>query len=269
MIEVQEILVHWHAGRRIGELCSSLGVDPKTVRKYIAPAVAAGITPGGPAISSMEWTKLVESWFPELSDSTSRQTTWPEIEPHRPLIAGWIDNVHISTIHQRLRDDHGLVASESSLRRFITANFAEEVARAAITVLRDTPAPGAEAQVDYGLLGRWLDPASGRMRRVWGFIMVLACSRLMYLRPVLKMDEWSWTESHVLGFEYFGGVTARVVPDNLKTGVVRPDLYDPLINKSFGELAEHYACLIDPARVFKPRDNHEGSVIPRTRGAVT
>ena len=254
MIEVQEILVHWHAGRRIGELCSSLGVDPKTVRKYIAPAVAAGITPGGPAISSMEWTKLVESWFPELSDSTSRQTTWPEIEPHRPLIARWIDNVHISTIHQRLRDDHGLVASESSLRRFITANCAEEVARAAITVLRDTPAPGAEAQVDYGLLGRWLDPASGRMRRVWGFIMVLACSRLMYLRPVLKMDEWSWTESHVLGFEYFGGVTARMVPDNLKTGVVRPDLYDPLINKSFGELAEHYACLIDPARVFKPRD---------------
>jgi len=43
-----------------------------------------------------------------------------------------------------------------------------------------------------------------------------------------------------------------VVPDNLKTGVVRPDLYDPLINKSFGELAEHYGCLIDPARVFKP-----------------
>ena len=87
MIEVQEILVHWYAGRRIGELCSSLGVDPKTVRKYTAPAIAAGIVPGGPPITTLEWTALVEGWFPELSDSSSRQSTWPEIEPHRAQIA--------------------------------------------------------------------------------------------------------------------------------------------------------------------------------------
>ena len=254
MIEVREILVHWHAGRRIGELCSSLGVDPKTVRKYTAPAIAAGLAPGGPPISASGWSELIEGWFPELSDATARQMTWPEIEPHREWIATWLGAVHISTIHQRLRDDHGLTVSQSSLRRFIVANFAEEAARAAVRVLRDTPPPGQEAQVDYGLLGRWLDPGSGKMRRVWGFIMVLACSRLMFLRPVLKMDEYSWTESHVLAFEFFGGVVARVVPDNLKTGVVRPDLYDPLINKSFGELAAHYGCLIDPARAFKPRD---------------
>jgi transposase len=86
------------------------------------------------------------------------------------------------------------------------------------------------------------------MRRVWGFIMVLACSRLMFVRPVLKMDERSWVESHVLAFEFFGGVVLRVVPDNLKTGVIKADLYDPLINRSFGEMAAHYGCLIDPAR---------------------
>jgi hypothetical protein len=254
VIEIQELLVHWHSGRRIGELCSSLGVDPKTVRKYIAPAIAAGITPGGPSLSSSEWSTLVEGWFPALRDPSSRQTTWPEIEPHKALIGRWLGDVHVTTIHQRLRDDHGLVASESSLRRFIAANFAEEAARAAVRVLRETPAPGAEAQVDYGLLGRWLDPVSGRRRRIWGFISVLACSRLMFVQPVWKMDEFSWTESHVRAFEYFGGVTARVVPDNLKTGVVHPDLYDPLVNKSFGELAEHYGVLIDPARVVKPRD---------------
>ena len=95
-------------------------------------------------------------------------------------------------------------------------------------VLRDTPPAGEEAQVDYGLLGRWFDPGDRRLRRVWGFIMVLAFSRMMFLRPVLKMDEASWVESHVLAFEFFGGVVARVVPDNLKTGVIKPDLYDPL-----------------------------------------
>lgn len=254
MRDVVEVLVHWHAGRRIGEVCSSLGADPKTVRKYIAPAIGAGLVPGGPALSVEQWSVLVAKWFPELVDRSRRQSTWPEIEAHRERIKGWLGVVTVSTIHQRLRDDLGLSASESSLRRFIWANFGEEAARAAVRVLRDTPPPGDEAQVDYGLLGRWFDPVAERMRRVWGFMLVLTCSRLMFLRPVLTMDESSWVEAHVLGFEFFGGSVRRIVPDNLKTGVIRPDLYDPLINKAFGEFAAHYGCLVDPARVLKPRD---------------
>jgi hypothetical protein len=77
--------------------------------------------------------------------------------------------VTVSTIHQRLRDNMGLSASESSLRRWIGANLAEEATRNAVVVLRDTPPAGAEAQVDYGLLGRWFDPATQRWRRVWGY----------------------------------------------------------------------------------------------------
>jgi hypothetical protein len=254
VIDVVELLQHWHAGRRTGELCSSLGMDPKTVRKYTEPAVAAGIVPGGPPLTAQQWAALVEDWFPKLADRSKSQTTWPEIEGHHERIEGWLGQVTVATIHQRLRDDHGLGASESSLRRYIWANFEEEVARSAVRVLRDTPPPGDEAQVDYGLLGRWLDPATGRVRRVWGFIMVLAYSRLLFLRPVLRMDEQSWVESHVLAFGFYGGSVKRVVPDNLKTGVIRPDLYDPLINRSFGELAAHYGTLVDPARQGKARD---------------
>jgi hypothetical protein len=204
VIDVVEVLVHWHAGRRIGELASSLGIDPKTVRKYTAPAIAAGISPGGPSLSKDAWSALVEEWFPELVDKSLRQTSWPEIEPHKEQIAALLGTVKISTIHQRLRDDKGLSASESSLRRFIAANFAEEVARSAVRVLRDTPPPGAEPQVDYGLLGTWTDPASGRRRRIWGFLMVLSFSRLLFLRPVIKMDEAAWTECHALAFSFFG-----------------------------------------------------------------
>ncbi len=129
MIDVVELLVHWHAGRRIGEVCSSLGVDSKTVRKYVAPAVAAGLVPGGPPLSAGQWTELVTGWFPELVERARRQRSWPEIEQHRERIKGWIGVVTVSTIHQRLRDDRGLGVSESSLRRFIWANFDEEVAR--------------------------------------------------------------------------------------------------------------------------------------------
>jgi len=58
-IDVAEILVHWHAGRSLSEMSQSLGVDRKTLRKYVVPAVAAGISPGGPARSEQEWTELV------------------------------------------------------------------------------------------------------------------------------------------------------------------------------------------------------------------
>ena len=89
---------------------------------------------------------------------------------------------------------------------------------------------------------------------VWAFVMVLCCSRHLFVRPVIRLDQHAWTECHVKAFEFFGGVPARLVPDNLKTGVDRPDLYDPKINRAYAELAAHYGCLIDPARSRKPRD---------------
>lgn len=219
MIDVVEILVHWHAGRRVGEMHSSLGVDPKTIRKYTAPAIAEGIVPGGEPLSEAEWAQKVAGWFPGLVDRSMRQKTWPEIEPHREMIKGWLGQVTVGTIHQRLRDDHGLGASESSLRRFIWGNFDEDTARAAVRVLRDTPPAGEEAQVDYGLLGRWYDPVSERARRVWGFIIVLVYSRLMFMRPVLTMDQRSWVEAHVAALEFFGGVPARIVPENVPRNI--------------------------------------------------
>jgi hypothetical protein len=112
------------------------------------------------------------------------QSTGSQIEGHREQIKTWlVHGVTVSTIHQRLRDNLGLSASESSLRRWISANLAEEATRNAVVVLRDTPPAGEEAQVDYGLLGRWFDPATRRWRRVWGFIIVLAFSRLMFFAP--------------------------------------------------------------------------------------
>ena len=256
MIDVTEILVHWHAGRSLNEMSQSLGVDRKTIRKYVAPAVAAGIVPGGPAKSEAEWAGLAREWFPELADTRLRQVTWPAIAEHHDYILAQVKaGVRMSTIWQRLRDEHGLAASVASLRRYVAANIPEEARRSQVTVWSPRQAEaGEQAQIDYGMLGRWLDPASGKLRTVWAFVMVLACSRHMFVRPVLKMDQRAWTECHVEAFAFFGGVPARLVPDNLKTGVDKPDLYDPKVNRSYAELAAHYGCLVDPARALKPRD---------------
>jgi transposase len=256
VIDVAEILVHWHAGRSLTEMAQSLGVDRKTLRKYVAPAVAAGIAPGGPAKSEDEWHELVREWFPELADTRLRQVTWPAIAEHHDYITEQLKaRVRMSTIHQRLRDERGLAASVASFRRYVNANVPEEIRRSQVTVWNPHPAEaGEQAQIDYGQLGRWLDPVSGRLRTVWAFVMVLAYSRHMFVRPVLTMDQRAWTECNTAAFEFFGGVPARLVPDNLKTGVDKPDLYDPKINRSYAELAAHYGCLIDPARALTPRD---------------
>src|SRR6476659_5625085 len=63
MIDIVEILIHWYAGRSQNELATSLGVDRKTLRKYTAPAVAAGLVPGGPPMAEQDWRRLATGWF--------------------------------------------------------------------------------------------------------------------------------------------------------------------------------------------------------------
>lgn len=271
MVDITEILVHWHAGRSKSEIAASLGVDRKTISNYVAPAIAAGIRPGGPPISEARWARLVAEWFPELSDTRLRQVTWLAIAAHHEFITGQLRaGVTMATIHQRLVDEHGLAVSVASLRRYVAANLPEEVRRSQVTVLAPHAArPGQAAQLDYGKLGMWTDPATGRRHAVWAFAMGLCCSRHMFVRPVIKLDQRSWTESHVAAFEFFGGVPARLVPDNLKTGVDKPDRYDPKLNRSYAELAAHYGFLVDPARARKPKDKPRiERPMPYIRGLV-
>jgi transposase len=97
--------------------------------------------------------------------------------------------------------------------------MSEEDRRGQVVVLRDEVAPGEEAQVDYGRLGMWLDPASGRRRTVWAFVMVLCCSRHLFVWPTLSMDQRAWTEAHVAAFTFFNGVVRRVVPENVPRNI--------------------------------------------------
>ncbi|MEU4245747.1 IS21 family transposase [Actinoplanes sp. NPDC026619] len=233
-----------------------MGVDRKTIRRYVEAAIAAGFVPGGaPPMSQEDWAPLVKQWFPHLTDTRLRQVTWPDFAKHHDYIVEMLRaGVTKATIHQRLRDEHGVAGSLASFKRYVTANLAEDAVRDKVTVLRADPDPGLEGQIDYGLLGSWMDPRTGRSQRIWAFVMVLSHSRHMFVRPVISMDQASWTASHVEGFAFFGGCPARLIPDNLKTGVNKPDLYDPQLNRAYAELAAHYGVLVDPARARKPKD---------------
>lgn len=73
MLGLVELFTHWHAGRSQVQLSDSLKIDRKTIRKYLAPAIAAGIEPGGPRLTAQAWAELIDGWFPELNDPGLRR----------------------------------------------------------------------------------------------------------------------------------------------------------------------------------------------------
>ena len=86
------------------------------------------------------------------------------------------------------------------------------------------------------------------------FVAVLGASNYTYVEPVVREDLPTWIGCHVRAFGYFGGVPEIVVPDNLKSGVKRPDHYDPELNPTYADLARHYGVAVIPARPYRPRD---------------
>ena len=87
VVDLMELFVHWEAGRSQVQIGESLDLDRKTVRKYLAPALAEGLLPGGPPAGELVWAQRIARWFPGLSDARLRQVTWPAIEAHRDYIA--------------------------------------------------------------------------------------------------------------------------------------------------------------------------------------
>jgi hypothetical protein len=265
--DIDEILAHWHQTGSIQSTATSLGVHRGTVRKYIQLARDRGYLPGGPP-PAQGWAAFVRETVPQLVGRTNPSEAMRRIALFHQAIEEGLTQTNTATVWQRLRDEQGLKTSLTSFYRYIHLHFPQGPKGQGITVRREEPAPGSVAEVDYGLLGMWPDPATGRLRRLYAFIMVLGHSRHMFVLVTPHLDQKSWVKAHVLAFAFFGGVPARVVLDNLKTGVLKADIYDPQFNRGYAELAKYYGFLIDPARARKPKDKPQVErMVPYTRAS--
>lgn len=118
---------------------------------------------------------------------------------------------------------------------------------------------GEQMQVDYaGVKIAISDPQSGEIQKASVFVAILPASNYIYAEAQASENQSNWINGHVRALEYFGGVVKIVVPDNLKTGVTKPNYYEPDINPAYQELAEYYQFAVLPARVRKPRDKGAG-----------
>jgi transposase len=122
-------------------------------------------------------------------------------------------------------------------------------------VMRQEHRAGEKAFVDYsGVKLRIADRATGELREVELFVMVLGASNFTYAEATSTQTLPDFLGSHVRGFNYFGCAPAVVVPDQLRSAVSGPGRHDPDINTSYAELAKHYGIAVIPARPKKPRD---------------
>ncbi|MDH3597660.1 MAG: IS21 family transposase [Rhodospirillales bacterium] len=121
--------------------------------------------------------------------------------------------------------------------------------------MRQAHLAGEKMFVDYaGATAEVIDPLTGEIHQAQVFVAALGASSYSYAEATWTQSLPDWIASHCRAFAFFGGVPAQVVPDNLKSGVVKACLYDPEINRTFADMASHYATAIVPARPRKPRD---------------
>ena len=121
--------------------------------------------------------------------------------------------------------------------------------------MRQRHVAGEQMFVDYA--GTTLDvacPKTGEMMAVQLFVATLGASNYTYVEASWTQSLPDWTASHVRALEFFGGVPAQIVPDNLKSGVIKACLYEPEINRTYADLATHYDTAILPTRPRKPKD---------------
>jgi len=250
MLDIREILRRVRLGESDRAIVKALGVSRKTVRKYREWAEQAGL-PAGELPPTEQLSALLQTSLPEASPPQAPSS----VEPYRALVVRWREQgLECQAIWQRLRRDHDFKGGYGAVWRFVSRL---EGATPKVTV-RIEVQPGDEGQVDFGYVGLLLDPTTGRQRKAWAFVMTLSWSRHLYVEFVFDQTVETWLRLHQHAFAFFGAVPRRIVLDNLKAAIVKACFEDPVVQRSYQELAEHYGFLLAPCRVRTPE--HKGKV---------
>jgi transposase len=254
------------------EIHRKTGVDRKTIRR-IASGLAGGAN-SPTATGAEEVAGQIPPPRPPDGDASKSGSTEGKIpyharsacEPHR----AWIEEQvrlgrNALAIFQELVDRFEFSHRYNSVKRFcrgLKSRAPEQFDRLEFL-------PGEEAQVDYGEGALTLHPETGKYKKPRLFVMVLKYSRKCFRKVVWRSSKETWVRLHEEAFRYFGGCPQYIVLDNLKEGVISPDLYEPELNSLYREMLAHYGAAADPARICDP--NRKGSVenaIQHTQGTA-
>ena len=228
------------------------GIDRKTIRSYQRLYEAQRANSPGVATDPVD--QIPPPWPPGATEATAPVAS-SKCEPYRAFIDAQLRlGRNAMAIYQDLVDRHGFDGAYNSVKRFAAQLRRKEPEQ----FDRLSFAPGEEMQVDYGEGAPTRVPGTDRWRKPRLFVATLRYSRRSFRRVVWKSSQQVWAELHEQAWRYFGGSCRYVVLDNLKEGVIKPDLYEPELNPVYAATLAHYEVVADPARVRDP--NRKGTV---------
>ncbi len=257
MSKEKQILQCWGDGWSQRKTATTLGVSRNTVKACVAAAIREGITPQ--VASTMGEADLILKLFPEKAYIPTQVK--PDFEKiHKELLR---DGVTLQLLWEEYVDTCIQAKQPPYKYSQFCKLYSDYVDQNRLTMhIRHKPAD--KCMVDWaGTTMTIIDRVTAEPCKCYLFVATLPFSMYCYAEATLTMKQEDWINVHVHMYEFFGGVTRILVSDNLKTGVVsNKKSDDPVLNRSYQELAEHYKTTILPARVLAPKDKAavEGTV---------
>jgi transposase len=254
MRKIRDILrLRLAAGLSIRQIKASTKVSVGAIQKLLAKAEEEGLT--WPLPPELDDGQLARLFYPGADTRTSNRhqiPDWPTL--HQELKLKGVTK-------QLLWEEY---ARQYPNRCYSYSQFCDRYTHwrgLQKRSMRQTHKAGEKCFVDYtGQTVPIVYADSGEFRGAQIFVAVLGASNYTFAEATLSQSLPDWLGSHVRAFQYFGGTTAVVVPDNLKSGVTKACRYDPELNASYQQLAEHYQLAVVPARPYKPKDKAKAEV---------
>ncbi len=247
MRKIREVLrLKYELNRSNREIGLSCGIGSSTVGDYIQRVRNTGLN--WPLPEGLSDTALEQLLFPPPTARNSARLFPDFHEVHKELQSR--KNVTLNLLWQEYKERN----PDGYQYSWYCHNYQEWAARLDV-VMRHEHRAGEKMFVDYaGQTVSVIDRETGEIHKAQIFVAVLGASSYTYAEATLSQQIEDWIGSHVRAFSFFGGVTEAIVPDNLKSGVSKACRYEPDINPTYHDLANHYQTVVLPARVRKPRD---------------
>lgn len=257
LVNTDHLGIIW-SQRTLGEsnrsIARRLGLDRGTVNRYAEAIDALAIPPDTPLAEVRSRLSVLGSV--NAKGKPARAVLEPLEEEIRSLLAGDRTKgalpMKAKTAWLVIQERHGLGERPSyeSFKRFVRDRRLDR--KASKATVRIEVEPGDEIQVDYAKMGGWV--VAGKSRTIYAFIGILSFSRLPFVLFGPSQDEVSFAKALAAMLSCYGGSARRINLDNLKAGVLAAGIFDPVLNRTFAELCDHYGILPDPARPASPKD---------------
>jgi transposase len=257
----QQVIALGRLGWSLRRIQRETGVRRETISAYLKQTGVALRPPRGRRIRAKPASRSEEVTTDSGGESTGeapenrepkcgRNPSASACEPYVETIEGGLTKGrNAKAIWQDLVDVFGFAGGYQSVKRFIRKLRGQPSPEACAVI---ETAPGEELQVDYGTGPMVRDGHTGKYRRTRLFVLTLGFSRKSVRLMVFGSSSQTWAELHEKAFRRLGGVTRVVVLDNLREGVLKPDIYDPTVNPLYRDMLRHYNVVALPCRVRDP-----------------